>query len=116
MAYIFYGFALLALMHDAMIISGINELHDKLNNLVTKKAEDRTSTEKIYGDLHLLYFLWVFVGLFSSQWFGFAAMLILSLILIPIKKIKAGRVIDSCIGIAILLFIIINKYHFHYRV
>lgn len=59
---------------------------------------------------NMFYFIYVFVGIFSSQWLLFLAILLLSLI--P-KKIVAVRRIDSVLSIIILLFILINKYHLH---
>lgn len=59
---------------------------------------------------NMFYFIYVFVGIFSSQWLLFLAILLLSLI--P-KKIVAVRRIDSVLTIIILLFILINKYHLH---
>ena len=45
----------------------------------------------------------------SSQWIGFLALIVLSLI--P-KKWFTWRIIDKIVGIAILLFVLLNKYHF----
>lgn len=45
----------------------------------------------------------------SSQWIGFLALIVLSLI--P-KKWFTWRIIDNILGIAILLFVLLNKYHF----
>ena len=50
-----------------------------------------------------------FIGLISSQWIGFLALIVLSLI--P-KKWFTWRIIDNILGIAILLFVLLNKYHF----
>ncbi len=62
---------------------------------------------------NMFYFIYVFVGIFSSQWLLFLAILLLSLI--P-KKTVAVRRIDSVLTIIILLFILINKYHLHINI
>lgn len=56
-----------------------------------------------------IYLILCFIGLISSQWIGFIALIVLSLI--P-KRWLTWRIIDSILGIVILLFILLNKYHF----
>lgn len=53
-----------------------------------------------------IYLILCFIGLISSQWIGFLALIVLSLI--P----NTWRIIDNILGIAILLFVLLNKYHF----
>jgi hypothetical protein len=59
----------------------------------------------------LLYFIWSFVGIFTSQWVLFLLLILLGFI--PLKRFKAWMKIDAAISIAILMLIILNKYHLH---
>lgn len=78
---------------------------------------------KIYTDSHpsemiamtmnsVIYMSIVLIGLMSQQWPLFALMLILSLITSKVKHIKWIRNLDTIISIAILIFIVLNKFHF----
>ena len=58
-----------------------------------------------------IYFILMIIGLLTFQWWAFVSLFILSLI--P-KRFKPIIVIDAAISILIVLFIIINKFHFHY--
>lgn len=63
--------------------------------------------------------LWMFFGLFSSQWIGFLFMLVLNLFIVaPISKLVRDtwiyiplHWINSVIGFAFGIFVIINHYH-----
>ena len=65
--------------------------------------------------------IWVFVGLFTFQWDAFLLMLLLNLIIIaPLSKITkfsfaytAIHWVNSIIGFAFGVFVIINHYHLH---
>lgn len=64
-----------------------------------------------------IMFNWVYlylcvVGLMSSQWICFAALILMSFV--PKHKIW-WRYTDSVLSIAILVFIILNKYHLHIK-
>jgi len=63
-----------------------------------------------YSIVMMMYWILCLVGLMSSQWLGFV--LLIALGCIPIRKLW-WRYVDSIISIAILLFIVLNKYHFH---
>lgn len=78
---------------------------------------------KIYMDSHpsemitmtmnsVVYMSVVLIGLMSQQWPLFALMLILSLITSKVRHIKWIRNLDTIISIAILIFIVLNKFHF----
>ena len=78
---------------------------------------------KIYMDSHpsemivmvinnTIYMSVVLIGLMSQQWPLFSLMLILSLITSKVRHIKWIRNLDFVISIAILIFIVLNKFHF----
>ena len=77
-----------------------------------KDKNDLTEISPVFAVWRMcnwIYLILCFIGLISSQWIGFLALIVLSLI--P-KKWFTWRIIDNILGIAILLFVLLNKYHF----
>ena len=60
----------------------------------------------------VIYMSIVLIGLMSQQWPLFSLILILSLITSKVRHIKWIRNLDTIISIAILIFIVLNKFHF----
>lgn len=66
-------------------------------------------------------FLWLFIGLFTFQWDAFLFMIILNIVIVaPLSKLTkfsfaytAIHWINSVIGFAFGVFVIINHYHLH---
>lgn len=86
-----------------------------------KEKEEMTSLEKTYSILTMLYMVWALVGLISSQWGLFAIFLVLSFITGTVMKVIADWakpvwiVIDGILSFAILVLILLNKFHLHYN-
>jgi len=75
-----------------------------------KDKNDLTEISPVFAVWRMCNWIYlIFIGLISSQWIGFLALIVLSLI--P-KKWFTLRIIDNILGIAILLFVLLNKYHF----
>ena len=100
-------------------IKAYNEL-SKLNK--GKKWDDFTPEYKsaLKGNIHLLIiFLWLFIGLFTFQWDVFLFMLVFNLVIIaPLSRLTrysyvymAIHWVNSVIGFAFGVFVIINHYH-----
>ena len=69
-----------------------------------KDKNDLTEISPVFAVWRMcnwIYLILCFIGLISSQWIGFLALIVLSLI--P-KKWFTWRIIDNILGIAILLF------------
>jgi len=68
----------------------------------------------IYTICYVSYLIICFIGLMSSQWICFLAIIVqyLSVSRLRRKYIIVGY-LDSILSFAILLFILINKYHLH---
>lgn len=115
MEFFFYIWAILAILWETMVISSPKKVLDfrtRLRNAINEDGE-KTSTMKAYGMFTILYFLWVIVGLFTSQYVIFLIILLLG----SISKKKVWIVwIDSVVTLGLILFIILNKYHWHINV
>jgi hypothetical protein len=114
--FIFYFFGVVAVLYEIWSIGNwdaIKALHDKIDKLSKKQKDVKiTPSESLLAILHLLYFVWVLVGLFSSQWEAFGFILILSLLNHWLKG-RYWNKVDAVLTVAALLFAILNTYHFH---
>lgn len=95
------------------ILSGINK---------GKKWDEFTDEYKSVVKSKVWLFIpviWIFIGLFTSQWVLFLSMFIFKIAIItPISKLAQHSIlytivhwINSVIGFAVGLFVIINHYH-----
>lgn len=75
-----------------------------------KDPKDYSPLYTAYVSFGFFYFFFCLVGLMSSQWIGFVALLLLGFVS---KKWITWRVIDGILSIAILVFILLNKFQFH---
>lgn len=100
----FLAFEILSLFAVKKIHASVNKYRDLSN------VQDMSATFATYYVVNVLYFLTCVIGLISSQWACF--LLILALCFIS-KRYLTWRIIYGVISILILLFVILNKYHFH---
>ncbi len=70
-----------------------------------------TANLGIYTLASFYYWIILFIGLLSFQWYFFLLIIIMGFI--PKGKYIWIRRVDSLITISILLFIVLNKFHFH---
>lgn len=111
MEYIFYlGVAF-------CIIIEIIQIQNTKQCLKWKDEADKIGDKRLSNDcqnyvyMSQFYSLLCVVGLFSSQWYGFLLILLVSII--PKRNNIIALKIDSLICLATLCFILINKYHLH---
>lgn len=107
---IFYLLIAFFLFVEIILLLGAQRVHKAMLKYKGVKPNECSVNYKLYAFVGTFYFFFCFVGLISSQWLGFMAIIILALI--P-KRWLTWRIIDSLLSIAILLFILLNKYHFH---
>lgn len=90
------------------------EIHKRRKNKeeVKNYAESHSSEMIVMTMNSIIYMSIVLIGLMSQQWPLFALMLILSLITSKVRHIKWVRNLDAIISIVILIFIVLNKFHF----
>lgn len=84
--------------------------------IVNKYREDKIGTNevKLLAWADLFYIATCMIGLVTFQWYAFVGILILSLI--PKKGLDWVYYIDSIICISLLLFVLLNNYHFHLNI
>ena len=110
MKHIFYFIGLLPIIYEMTVVTNPKRVYlFKERMKAARKLDNFTSSQKSYAILSLGYLVWVFVGLFSFNWVAFLALIALSLIH---KKYVILMWVDSVITVIILLFIILNSYHF----
>lgn len=117
MATIFYILVLLMIFAE---IIGLGYFEHDVEIHKRRKNKDEL---KIYMEAHpsemitkalnsVIYTSIVLIGLLSQQWPLFCLILLLSLITSKVRHIKWVRNLDTIISIAILIFIVLNKFHF----
>ncbi len=113
--FLFYIWGLLAIWYEYWSIYNFEEIIKFRAKAKSKEPnKEFTSYEAIFVLMQLLYFFWVCVGLFSSQWFCFLGLMGLSTInMILNNKNKDWHIIYAGLSILIILFAILNTYHFH---
>lgn len=115
MKHLFYFIAFLPILWEIMVLSNpkkvarfISILRAKSKYNLTKK--NYTNAEKAFYLLNLGYIGWSIAGLLSSQWVLFLIIILLGFM--P-KKHYITIWINSLLSLAVLIFIILNAYHFH---
>lgn len=109
MTTVFYILVALCLMFEVLNLLKVKKTAEAVKRYKGKKAEECSSTFIAWCVCNWIYLIICFVGLMSTQWIGFLALIILSFI--P-KRWIAWRITDCILGILILAFVILNKYQF----
>lgn len=113
MKHIFYFFTIFAIMAEMYSFIETKRFHDFINRFKKeskeKKFDDWSSSQKIMCFWMPIYILWTLCGLFTFQWEIFLFLITIGMIS---KKWVWYRKIDSLITILVLIFIILNAYHF----
>ncbi len=117
MVTVFYILVLLMVFAEIIGLSyfeHVVEIHKRRKNKEELKIYmDSHPSEMIAMTMNsVIYMSVVLVGLMSQQWPLFSLILILSLITSKVRHIKWIRNLDAIISIAILIFIVLNKFHF----
>lgn len=118
MIHIFYVLVILCILFEIGTITMQVDFHKAFEDYrLTRKElgrmpafDEMNDTVTGYSLLSLPYWFILFVGLLSSQWVAFA--LIILLAFIPKRKLWF-RYVNSILIIAILTFIVLNKYQLH---
>jgi hypothetical protein len=116
--FIFYAMGFFAIYYELWAISNFDKIKrfSKKLHISDEERPELTTNESIFIILMCGYFIWCFVGLFTSQWLVFVGLFILSILTSVINKIgrtKAWNFIDSLACVLLILFAILNTFHFH---
>jgi len=114
MANAFYVLGILGIIWEIICLVELVKVHNFLLKLRVKhKSEDSlslyTEKDKSFLFFMFLYLAWAIVGLLSSQWPIFLFFILFSLI--PKKNIYY-RFFDALVSFSILIFILLNHFHF----
>lgn len=85
MTHLFYIMIIAPLLWEIMAVKNPKRVRDFVKRLNNKKSDELTKRDTTVSVLMFLYIVWVFVGLFTSQWILFGAIILLSTI--PKKRI-----------------------------
>lgn len=111
MEHLFFFFAILPIIWEACGITEPRKLFAFTERYKNFKGDfdDRPSNQKTYAFLTVGYTVWACLGLFTSQWVFFIVLFILAFI--P-KRNWVIRWVDSVFSFIILVFAVLNAYHF----
>ena len=110
---IYYFLTIFPILWETISLTDNKRVYEFVKSYYTRHKQNPipplTSNQKTYATLSLGYILWAYIGLFGSQWIVF--IILISLSYMP-KKYKVIRYIDALLSILLLIFMILNVYHF----
>lgn len=112
MKHVFYFLTIFPILWEVMNLVSINKTHQfalGLKAMKGKMYDEYSSSQKSFSIYMIGYIIWNFIGFFSFQWTVFLVLFLFGLI--P-KKYIWYRWIDSLISLVVLIFIVLNAYHF----
>ncbi len=111
----YYIIGIAPIIWEILSIMNLHEVHAfcREYELVSKSKKPLNSTQNTFTFLMMLYVIWAIIGLFTSQWPLFILLLLVSFI--PKKHVMV-RLLDATISVSILIFIILNRFHFHINI
>lgn len=110
MKHLFYFIGLFPLIYEMSVIINPKRVYSFKERIkAAGKFDNFTSSQKSYAILSLGYLVWAFIGLISFNWVAFLFLIAISFI--P-KKHFFLMWLDSVISFLILLFVLLNSYHF----
>lgn len=112
MKILFYFWIIFAIAYESIVMLNSSKFASFKRQIKSKlEAKENLSVRmNTFLTLNFFYAIWVFIGLFSSQWIVFLLILLISQI--P-KRYAVLYFIDAIITLAALLFILLNAYHLH---
>lgn len=110
MSYLFYVWAIVAIIYESMVLKDTKRVLNFSKRMEDLQWSEYSDTQKNFSIMNMLYFLWVCVGFLSEQWWVFVAMLVLCFI--PTKTIFLKK-IDALLTLILLIFALVNHFHLH---
>ena len=118
MTHVFYILIAFFIFVELIVLFSQKNIHSAVKRFkkLNKEKKGKLTFDEIgasmafYQSIGIIYLIYCFVGLMSSQWVLF--LLIILLAFIP-KRWLWWRYVDSLVTLLILVIILLNKYHFH---
>ena len=118
MTHVFYILIAFFIFVELIVLFSQKNIHSAVKRFkkLNKEKKGKLTFDEIgasmafYQSIGIIYLIYCFVGLMSYQWVLF--LLIILLAFIP-KRWLWWRYVDSLVTLLILVFILLNKYHFH---
>ncbi len=110
MKHIFYLLTLLPLTYELVCFWNLKKTHEFVKRMKNIKWDDCNTNQKLFSSFNFFYLLYVIIGIFSTQWIEYLLLLLLTFL--PNKFILI-RIINTSFSLILLIFIILNVYHFH---
>ena len=118
MTHVFYILIAFFIFVELIVLFSQKNIHSAVKRFkkLNKEKKGKLTFDEIgasmafYQSIGIIYLIYCFVGLMSSQWVLF--LLIILLAFIP-KRWLWWRYVDSLVTLLILVFILLNKFHFH---
>lgn len=118
----FYFMGILPMIYEIWSLSNWTVLNDLDKKVKTAKAANKslrglqvTELEGCIGIFNIIYFAWLVIGLFSSQWIVYMVVILISFLSKPLWS-KAWKMFDSVFTLLLLFFAVLNAYHFHINI
>lgn len=123
---IFYLFTLMFIVQELSVVFGPRQYIEKIKKIIKLFKENRDSDPETwsqeymsairFGLFNMVYIIWLLIGLITFQWPIFLAIFIIGLIRAIIESVIGRKVlpliIDSSLSLGLLVFLILNKFHF----
>lgn len=123
----FYSFGVLAILYETAVLCNTQYFAVLYKNLHERKKENDEARKangfvRIYSKpmlwymaFDIVYFFWTVVGLFTTQWFFFVGIRVLSLKMGGHRDKQYYVFLDSLLSITILVLLFLNKYVWLHR-
>lgn len=109
MKHLFYLMAIFPIMWETLNVVAVKKTQNFIKSNKGKKPDEISGNYRILAFFMIFYTCWILTGLFTFQWPVFIMLFVFGLI--P-KKYIWYRWIDSFLSLVVLIFIVINAYHF----
>jgi len=109
MKHLFYFMTVFPILWEMGSLVEMKKVQLFSKRLKNTKSSDLTKKQSTFYLLHFGYIIWNFIGFFTFQWSLFLGLFLLALI--P-KNNNTVRRFDSLLSLMILVFIVLNAYHF----
>jgi hypothetical protein len=110
--YVFYYMSIPFIVYKLVSLIEFEKEHQfrlyAREDIMTENPSERTM---FYGYLIISYLIWLFIGLFTSQWFLFIILIVVTFLVQSEKKLYLY--IKYFVQLCLIVFIVLNKIYFN---